>query len=108
MTSVHLKPFHVPIRALGENFNPALIFDRSAVVNYIIVIIIVLGEHFLTWTKSKKAKRYITAASIRTKMGVIDSSKKATVAAHWQIHLSGNEHGTLLVVFEHDPKKKQQ
>ena len=34
LTSVHLKPFHVDISSLGENFNPALNFDRSAVVSY--------------------------------------------------------------------------
>ena len=34
MTLVHLKPFHVDISSLGENFNPALNFDRSAVVSY--------------------------------------------------------------------------
>ena len=34
LTSVHLKPFHVDISFLGENFNPALNFDRSAVVSY--------------------------------------------------------------------------
>ena len=33
-TSVHLKPFHVDISSLGKNFNPALNFDRSAVVSY--------------------------------------------------------------------------
>ena len=34
LTSVHLKPFHMHIIDLGENFSPALNFDRSAVVSY--------------------------------------------------------------------------
>ena len=34
LTSVHLKPFHVHINNLGENFNPPLNFGRSAVVSY--------------------------------------------------------------------------
>ena len=34
LTSVHLKGFDVDISSLGENFNPALNFDRSAVVSY--------------------------------------------------------------------------
>ena len=34
LTSVHLKPFHMHISDLGENFSPALNFDRSAVVSY--------------------------------------------------------------------------
>ena len=33
LTSVYLKPFHVNISELGENFNPALSFDRAAVVS---------------------------------------------------------------------------
>ena len=34
LTSVHLKPFHVNPSDLGENFNPAIEFDRAAVVSY--------------------------------------------------------------------------
>ena len=34
LTSVHLKPFHVKPSDLGENFNPAIEFDRAAVVTY--------------------------------------------------------------------------
>ena len=34
LTSVYLKPFHVSISELGEDFNPALSFDRDAVVSY--------------------------------------------------------------------------
>ena len=34
MTSVHLKPFTVNIRELGEDFNPAQSFDRAQVVNF--------------------------------------------------------------------------
>ena len=32
MTSVYLRPFYVKITKLGEDFNPALSFDRAAVV----------------------------------------------------------------------------
>ena len=34
VTSVYLKPFHVNISELGEDFNPALSFDRAVVVSY--------------------------------------------------------------------------
>ena len=34
LTSVHLKPYHVNPSDLGENFNPAIEFDRAAVVRY--------------------------------------------------------------------------
>ena len=34
MTSVYLRPFSVNITDLGEDFNPALFFDRAAVVKY--------------------------------------------------------------------------
>ena len=34
LISVYLKPFHVNISELGEDFNPALSFDRAAVVSY--------------------------------------------------------------------------
>ena len=32
LTSVYLKPYHVDIIDLGEGFNPAISFDRAAVV----------------------------------------------------------------------------
>ena len=32
LTSVYLKPYHVDINDLGEGFNPAISFDRAAVV----------------------------------------------------------------------------
>ena len=32
LTSVYLKPYHVDINDFGENFNPAISFDRAAVV----------------------------------------------------------------------------
>ena len=34
LTSIHLKPYHVNPSDLGENFNPAIEFDRAAVVSY--------------------------------------------------------------------------
>ena len=34
LTSIYLKPYHVHISDLGEDFNPALSFDRAAVVSY--------------------------------------------------------------------------
>ena len=34
LTFVYLKPFRVNINDLGEDFNPALSFDRAAVVSY--------------------------------------------------------------------------
>ena len=33
-TSVYLRPFNVNITDLGEDFNPALSFDRAAVIKY--------------------------------------------------------------------------
>ena len=34
MTTVHLRHFHVRITDLGEDFNPALAFDRASVVKF--------------------------------------------------------------------------
>ena len=34
LTSVYLKPYHLPISDLGKDFNPALSFDRAAVVSH--------------------------------------------------------------------------
>ena len=34
MTSVHLKPFNVSIKELGEDFDPAQSFDRASVVKF--------------------------------------------------------------------------
>ena len=34
LTSVYLKPYHVHISDLGKDFNPALSFDRAAVVSH--------------------------------------------------------------------------
>ena len=34
LTSVYLRPFNVSITDLGEDFNPALSFDRAAVIKY--------------------------------------------------------------------------
>ena len=34
LTSIHLKPYHLNPSSLGENFNPAIEFDRAAVVSY--------------------------------------------------------------------------
>ena len=68
-----------------------LVIIIAAILNCLIRIIIVLGEHILTLTTFKKVKKYTIVVLIKTKMEATDCSKKATDVVHQQIHLFGND-----------------
>ena len=53
-------------------------------------------------------KKYNIVVLIKTKMEATDCSKKAIDVVHPQIHLFGNDRGTLQAVLEHALKKKNK
>ena len=65
----------------------------AAVLNRLIGIIIVLGEHILTWATFKKVKKFSIVALIKTETEATDCSKMATDVAYLQIDLFGNDRG---------------